>query len=119
MLSIVGVTAMFITKVVMKLKLDCEVHCMAFLALITVIETIVAAPRVKPSPEQLLAECERFLELFKQAWGCENMIPKFHWILHYHRQQLLNCFCLERKHRAPKRYAGDITNISKKPASPC
>ena len=41
------------------------------------------------------------------------MIPKFRWMLHYHTQPLLNCFCLERKHRVPKRYAGDLTNISK------
>ena len=94
---------MFITKVIMKLEWDCRVHCMAFMTLITIIETIVAARRVKPSPEQLLAECERFLDLFKQVWRCEHMIPKFHWLLHHHREVLFNYVCLERKHRVPKR----------------
>ena len=41
------------------------------------------------------------------------MIPKFHWLLQYHQQVLFNCFCLERKHRVPKRYANDLTNTSR------
>ena len=46
------------------------------------------------------------------------MTPKFHWLLHLWKQlqrshALLNCFCLERKHRVPKRYAGELTNVNK------
>ena len=46
------------------------------------------------------------------------MTPKFHWLLHLWKtlqrnNALLNCFCLERKHRMPKRYATDITNAQK------
>ena len=44
--------------------------------------------------------------------------PHFHWLLHLWKTlqrngALLNCFCLERKHRMPKRYATDITNAQK------
>ena len=117
MLSIIGVTAMFIIKVVRHAcGPACSQYCEAMLALITVIETLMQAPKIKPDPTWLLSLCERFLDLFKEAWGYDFMIPKFHWMLHYHTQPLLNCFCLERKHRVPKRYAGDILNISKKPS---
>ena len=117
MLSIIGVTAMFIIKVVRHAcGPACSQYCEAMLALITVIETLMQAPKIKPDPTWLLSLCERFLDLFKEAWGYDFMIPKFHWMLHYHTQPLLNCFCLERKHRVAKRYAGDILNISKKPS---
>lgn len=72
-------------------------------------------------PEKLLAAVEKFLQHFKDAWGCAWMIPKFHWLLHFHDQmskskflKLLNCFCLERKHRVPKRSATEITNTVNK-----
>ena len=43
------------------------------------------------------------------------MVPKFHWLLHLpgvlsRFSNLLNCFCLERKHRVAKRYATELTN---------
>ena len=42
------------------------------------------------------------------------MVPKSHWLLHLPSvlsrfSKLLNCFCLERKHRVAKRYATDLT----------
>ena len=47
------------------------------------------------------------------------MTPKFHWLLHLAELlrrfgRLFNCFCLERKHRGPKRYASDSTNSHSK-----
>ena len=47
--------------------------------------------------------------------------PKFHWLLHLPSvlrkfSRLLNCFCLERKHRVPKRYATELTNTSSRTA---
>jgi hypothetical protein len=116
-LSLVVVTAAFVQKVLMKLTLACTIECKAFLALVHVIELIVAAARATVAPEKLLAAVEHFLKLFRDAWGIHWMTPKFHWLLHLWKlmqkfRRLLNCFCLERKHRQPKRYASDLANIS-------
>ena len=96
----------------------CPKECAAFLALVDVIELIVASSRVAVQPQKLLTAVERFLQYFKDAWGCEWMVPNNHWLLHAWRQlannnKLLSCFCSERKHRVPKRDATDLTNISK------
>ena len=123
-LSLTGVTAMFVVKVLLKLKgmhvmqKDCSKECYAFLALVDVIDLIQVSSGIKLQPERLLGAAEHFLDLFKDAWGCKMMVPKFHWLLHLHKQlklngKLLNCFCLERKHRVAKRYAGELSNISK------
>ena len=47
------------------------------------------------------------------------MTPKIHWMLHYaealmRNRRLFNCFCLERKHRVPKRYAEDYKCITRR-----
>ena len=116
MLSIVGVTKMFILTVVLKLEVDCKLYCDAVLALVYLIDVIVAVPRVATHPSRILEAAEDFLQKFVSAWGHEWTIPKFHWLLHFHQQFMLNCFCLERKHRVPKRYAGDLTNTSRRPS---
>ena len=124
-LSLVGVAALFVHKVLLKLvkmgmtTKDCNKECYAFLALVDLIELIVASARIYVPPEKLLTAVERFLHLFVEAWGFEKMVPKFHWLLHLWKQlqkihSLMNCFCLERKHRVPKRYATELTNVSKK-----
>ena len=124
-LSLVGVAALFVMKVLMNLKKkgvtekDCDKECKAFLALVAVIELILASARTAVQPERLLTAVEKFLHLFKDAWGCERMVSKFHWMLHFWMQlkrfqKMLACFCLERKHRVPKRYATELANISKK-----
>ena len=121
-LSLTGVAAMFCMNVLLNLPKpiadSCRKHCNAFLALTDVIEFIVASARVAVPPKQLLKAVEKFLHLFKDAWGCSFMTPKFHWLLHLWKTlqrngALLNCFCLERKHRMPKRYATEITNAQK------
>ncbi len=120
LLSIVGVIAFFTQTVLMNIPdVNCKAECEAFLALINVIELVVATSRMSVPPYKLLVAVEKFLSLFAASFGFKWMIPKFHWLLHLAKQlqnmgMLLNCFCLERKHRVPKRYAGDIKNMSKK-----
>ena len=107
---------MFVVNVLMNVEgVNCSKQCDAFLALVDVIELIDASARVIVQPQQVLQHCETFLQLFKEAWGLEWMTTKFHWLLHFHHQlegsrfkKFLNCFCLERKHRVPKRYAACI-----------
>ena len=96
---------------------DCKNACEAFIALATVCELIFDTARATVDPAMLLGKIHRFLELFVAAWGYEWLTPKCHWMLHYpeilqNMGRLFNCFCLERKHRVPKRYAEDISNIT-------
>ena len=122
-LSLMGVTCLFARKVLMHMGLDCKKQCDAFLALASVVELVVAASSGSTQPAQLLKAVESFLELFASAWGVCWMTPKCHWLLHLPGQLeklrkkgimgFLNCFCLERKHRIPKRYATDLENHRK------
>ena len=130
-LSLVGVTAHFVSTVVLNLvkmrvtAVGCEKECYAFLALVDVIELIAASARITVQPEELLTAVDKFLHLFKDSWGYEWMTPKFHWTLHFwkqlqHSKKMLSCFCLERKHRVPKRYATEIKKtFQRAAASPC
>ena len=90
---------MFVMKVLLKAAKDCNKECYVFLALVDVIELIVASSRTSVPPEKLLTAVEQFLHLFKDAWGCGWMTPKFHWLLHFWQQlskygKMLSCFCL-------------------------
>ena len=117
MLSLLPVLAMFTAHVLMTLQPGCTTECIAFLALADVVDLIVASSRLTVPPLRLLQAVEKFLGLFRDAWGVEWLTPKFHWLLHlagvlHKRGMLLNCFCLERKHRTPKRYATELANTS-------
>ena len=121
MLSVMGVLVHFTKTVLMTMPgddRDSNNACQAFLALAIVCELIAETARTALDPAQLLGSVHRFLSLFVNAWGFEWLTPKCHWMLHYadvlmKNGRLFNCFCLERKHRVPKRYAEDIKNISR------
>ena len=122
MLSLMGVLAVFTRSVLMRsgaVDRDSTNAYEAFLALVIVCELIADTARYAVDPAQLLGSVHRFLELFVTAFGFEWLTPKCHWLLHYadvlvNNGRLFNCFCLERKHRIPKKYAELIQNISKK-----
>ena len=91
--------------------------CFAMASLLYLVDLIVASARVTVLPEQLLGAVHRFLQAFVDAFGYEWLTPKCHWLLHLPETlgrfgRLLNCFCLERKHRWAKRYATDLQNTS-------
>ena len=91
--------------------------CSALLHLVDLTDLVAATARRDVSPDTLRDTVQRFLRAFVTAFGCEWLIPKAHWLLHLPAQlqrfgRLLNCFCLERKQRVPKRYATELKNIS-------
>ena len=56
------------------------------------------------------------LAAFLEAYGRNETIPKHHYTAHlsecFQRQKyLLNCFCLERKHKSVKRFANNVHTI--------
>jgi hypothetical protein len=117
LLSLVGVLALFVQKVLLKLH-KCEAACHAFLALADIVDIIMSSSRNEVSPALLLSRCYRFLDLFVKAFGSESQIPKMHWLLHLSEALmkfgiLVNCFVLERKHRIGKRFATEFSNISR------
>jgi len=120
MLSLLPVLAIFTMHVLM--KLGCKAQCVAFLALVDVVDIILATSRISVAATRLLDAVEKFLQLFVDVWGFEWMTPKFHWLLHLPSvlrrfMKLLSCFCLERKHRVAKRYATELANTSSRTAS--
>ena len=116
MLSLVHVLALFTRTVLMTLGVGCLNECNSFLALVEVIELITATPRINVTPDVMLSSVEKCLELWRVAFGFETMIPKHHWLLHFHKHLkrlglMLNCFVLERKHRIAKRYSTEFKNV--------
>ena len=90
----------------------------AFLLLVRVMEMLVASARGVVTPEALALAITRYLIAFSRAHDIDDMIPKFHYMLHFARilkkfGWLPNCTALERKHKTPKRYAGANNNTSK------
>ena len=117
MLSLIGVLALFLLTVLLPLEVA-DAACHALLSCISLAQLVVATSRIAVSPARLLGVVHRYLDDFTKAFGFEWLTPKAHWLLHLPetlRQfgRLLNCFALERKHKTPKRYATDLTNISK------
>eukprot|EP00971_Amphidinium_carterae_P339231 6476896-Amphidinium_carterae.1 len=95
-----------------------------FLDLVLVLELVevsakgVAETPGMASPVKLQHAVERYLQGFKDIYGEQWMVPKFHYMLHMplflQRWHCLpNCFALERKHKEPKRWAQDLANTSK------
>lgn len=123
LLSLVGVLAHFTRTILMTTAInadirDCVKACSVFLALVDVCELVSETARSQVSAAKLLGSIHRFLELFVDSWGFEWLTPKCHWLLHFPEAlqkngRLFNCFCLERKHRVPKRYAEDIKKIAR------
>ena len=69
MLSIVGVTKMFIVSVVLQSDFPFKPQCDAVLALVWLVDLIVAVPTLKIHPSRILAASEDFLEKCVSAWG--------------------------------------------------
>ncbi len=91
--------------------------CLALLCLVDLADVIVATSCIAFTPAMFEAEVQRFLAAHTAAVGFEWLTPKAHWLLHMPAQlrrfgRLLNCFCLERKHRVPKRYVTELKNIA-------
>jgi len=82
LLSLMGVLAMFIQHVLVKLPNACVAECRAVLVLVDVVDLIAASSRVTVPLERLLDAIEKFLELFEGTWGLSWMTPKFQWLVH-------------------------------------
>ena len=67
--------------------------------------------------EKLRMAQKAHMSLFVLAYGSSELKPKHHYALHLPAQlrrdrMVLDCFCLERKHRCTKMYASDCDKLS-------
>ena len=80
-----------------------------------VVHTLDRCSREDVDPAALSRVVVAQIHAFKGLFGEDVMVPKFHYALHLasfvRRWRVLpNALCLERKHRAPKRYADPAKN---------
>ena len=81
-----------------------------------VFELVADSVRYEVLPAAMVGKVHDFLELFVATFGYECLTPKLQWLLHYaesllKNERLFNCFCLERKHKVPKRCAEEYRRI--------
>jgi hypothetical protein len=117
-LALVPVLAQFFDRLAANSLTDAvKEHARCMLLLVAVIETIRKASRCNINAGELRAASEAYLADFKKLYGPECMITKFHAVLHFSLflerwAYLPNCWVLERKHKAAKRFANEIRNTS-------
>ena len=84
--------------------------CRALASFANVADCCQVAMRGECDHDRMRSSVHAFLAAFQAAFGLDEMIPKFHWMLHYAREMrlhgfLLSCFTHERKHKTVHRYA--------------
>ena len=120
LLSICSVLGLYINAVLLPLAIN-DGACHTMSRLLYVVDLIVSSARLDLPPATLLAAIHKFLEAFVGSFGNKYLTPKCHWLLHLPETlsrlgMLMNCFCLERKHKWAKRYAEGIQNTSGSPS---
>ena len=115
-LSFYPVFAFFLGQVVMAVGLE-PAACASFMALCDVLDLLAAIPHGLVTAVMLQTAIQTHLELFKVAYGSNNMIPKHHFSLHLGQMLLqfgllLCCFVQERRHKLVKRFANNLLNTS-------
>ena len=119
-LSIGPLMALYLSLVVIPAAM-CIPQCMAFLAMMDMLDLLVATPHGVTTPTVLNQAAKTFLEACVAAGWKDYMHSKHHWLVHFgfHLQKFIdaglgpmmpNCFVNERKHKLARRYGGDIHN---------
>ena len=117
-LSLMPVLALFFTETLEKSPVD-EIrrHMACFLLLVAVCNLVVKTTRCNVDPNDLETTVSAYLKAFKELYGEQKMILKFHYSMHLgmllRRYSFLpSCFVHERKHKLPQKYANQVTNIT-------
>ena len=95
-----------------------KAHAACYLQLATCIELIGRTAKHAVEPSTLQRAICSHLGAFRDLYGAENMVLKFHYAMHMplflqRYGWLPNCFVLERKHKTPKRFGNHLSNTSK------
>ena len=114
-LALLPVLCFFVSAVGMKLEGVCLITCAALLAVGDLVDLLQAVPHGLVEVAQLKACIDKLIELCLAAGFQDDLIPKFHWLLHFPHhlakwRMLPTCFTHERKHKWAKRYAEAISN---------
>ena len=94
-----------------------SLHVKVFSLLVEIINTIRATARKVVDPGALATKIDEYLGRYERLYGPESMVPKFHCMHHFPKfiarwGVLPNCWALERKHKAPKRFANEVRNTN-------
>jgi hypothetical protein len=113
-LSLYPVLAFYVQCVLLPTGL-CVAACEAYIELADIMDLLMASSLGVVPAEVLRIAVDRFLRKCVDAGWRQQMIPKFHWLIHLPRHLarfgcLPTCWVHERKHRMVKRYATDIQN---------
>ena len=84
----------------------------AFLAGVDVHEAASLRKTNGCSGAHIQACVKRFLAACVAAGWEESMHPKFHWLVHLSREQVVSALVCESKHKVPKAYAKDQCNLT-------
>ena len=92
-------------------------HARCFVMLADIVRLIQRCSRYQVDPDELQLAICNYLQTFKNLFGDEVMVPKFHYSVHfadYLRRFgfVPSCFVLERKHKVPKRFANEVRNTN-------
>ena len=116
-LSVMQILAYFMCTVLTGRRPEEEKrYARCFLLLVHAVELLLRCAKQRVSGHEYVGVVQRFLRSFKGLFGNDFMTPKFHAALHFgvwldRWQSIPNCFVLERKHKLPKRWGNQITNI--------
>ena len=94
-------------------------HLECFLLLARVLQLLLSTSRKSVAPDALQSAIQAHLRKYKEVYGPEAMVPKFHYALHFPtflaRMGFLQAaFVLERKHKLPKRFGNQVHTIISK-----
>lgn len=94
-------------------------HLECFLLLARVLQLLLSTSRKLVPPDALRTAIQAHLRKYKEVYGPEAMVPKFHYALHFptflDRMGFLQAaFVLERKHKLPKRFRNQVHTIISK-----
>ena len=114
-LSLLPVLCFYVQAVGMRIPGVNIFICNALLLLGDLVDLLLVVPHGLVTPSQLAATIRQLLQACKDAGWSEDVIPKFHWLVHFplHLERwglLPSCFVNERKHKVAIRYGTDMDN---------
>ena len=122
-LTIMSILACFIVAILEGARGAAEkAHARVYLLCVHMVELLKRSAREIVSADEYNAVASSFLKAFADLYGHDLMTPKFHSSMHFgwfvnKWNRLPNCFCLERKHKMPKRWSFVFERFAKKGAA--
>jgi len=114
-LGMYAILSFFMQTVLIPAK-HCVEACNVFIELGNLLDILQAIPICSITPAHLQTAVEAFFDAVETAHWVDSFHSKFHWLVHLpaeleYLKCLPSCFCLERKHKAVKKFAQATSNL--------